>query len=396
MKPRLAIFFSHPTQHHSTLFRALAQRGLLDVSVYYYSHGLNARSIDKGFGTRHSWDVDLLSGYPSRVLWSPVPDPVQSPLRQVNPGVVVPLLSERFDAVFISGYVSPSNNLVARLAKARGAKVLYQSDTNIRDVERRPYRSAQDFVRARLFAHVDRFLYIGDHNREAYEHFGVPSEKMYWSPYPVDLARFVAVRDAKDAAERRRATRDDLGLPEGAIVAAFCGKLIPRKRAEDFVDAVASLRAHGIYGLIIGSGEQEGTLRRRAAGAANIVFAGFTNQSRIPVLMHSADIGVVCSEWDPHPLVTTEFAALGLPVVVSHFCGVHGPNDILLPGENGLVYRCGNVAALTDALRALVGNAATRCRFGAKSAQRAATQSADSAATQIEGLVTRLRRAANQ
>jgi len=36
---QIAIFFSHPTQHHAPLFRALAATGEVDLHVYYFHPG---------------------------------------------------------------------------------------------------------------------------------------------------------------------------------------------------------------------------------------------------------------------------------------------------------------------------------------------------------------------
>jgi glycosyltransferase involved in cell wall biosynthesis len=147
------------------------------------------------------------------------------------------------------------------------------------------------------------------------------------------------------------------------------------------------LRRSDTYGLIIGSGEMEQQLRATLTADDRVVITGFVNQSEIPYHMLLADIGVVSSEWDPHPLVTTEFAMCGLPVIVSHFCGVWGEHDILRPGENGFLYDCGDVPELAKQISRLLDDDALRMQMAQRSLVIAEEQSADYAAKVVAGLL---------
>jgi hypothetical protein len=71
-----------------------------------------------------------------------------------------------------------------------------------------------------------------------------------------------------------------------------------------------------------------------------------------------ADVGVVNSEWDAHPLVATEFAVCGLPVVTSECCGAWGEHDVLRVGENRFTYPCGQVEMLAEPIRSLLDDGA--------------------------------------
>ena len=65
---KLAVFFSHPTQHHSAMFQCLAKKEDIDLHVYYYDPGLMGGMFDSGYGTNAPWDVDLTSGLNARLL----------------------------------------------------------------------------------------------------------------------------------------------------------------------------------------------------------------------------------------------------------------------------------------------------------------------------------------
>jgi glycosyltransferase involved in cell wall biosynthesis len=131
-------------------------------------------------------------------------------------------------------------------------------------------------------------------------------------------------------------------------------------------------------------------LRRSLGTDDRVRITGFVNQSEIPYHMLLGDVGVVCSDFDPHPLVTTEFAMCGLPVVVSDACGVWGDHDILRPGENGFTYPCGNVDGLAAGIALLLDDETLRERMGRRSLELAGEQSAEHAATVLSTLLQRV------
>jgi glycosyltransferase involved in cell wall biosynthesis len=376
---RIGIFFSHPTQHHSVMFKYLSQLSDLKTKIYYYDYGSLRGAYDPGYGTSEGWDVDLLTGTPSHVLpnWlrGKAGRPV-SQFRQLNPHIIGAMLRGRFDAVFVSGYVSPSNWMVLLMAKLTGARVLYQSDSNILDEQRKPQSRLKNVLRRLFLNQVDTFLPIGNKNRDLYSSLGYDSSAMVWCPCPVDVERFQAFCQRPETGAQCAELRCKYGIPEDAKVVAFCGKLIERKRPLDLIEAIKLLDREDVYALLIGSGPLEAELRAGLAPNDPVRITGFVNQMLMPAHMMLADMGVICSEWDPHPLVATEFAACALPVVSSHFCGLWGDHDILRPEENGFIYQCGDIEQLAAHIEKLVDDEDLCCRMGARSLELSATQSA--------------------
>jgi len=384
---RLGIFFSHPTQHHSAMFRYLARTDGIEAKIFYYDPGLLGGMYDPGYRTDSPWDVDLTTGLRARTLKNVLRGREVRQHRQLNLGVVPAVLGGRFDAVFISGYASPSNWLVWAAAKINGSKVLYQSDTNIADVERKSTQRFKDFARRIFLRNVDSFLVAGDKNKKVYERFGIAESKMTWCPIPVDMARYNAARTDPALPEKLDDLKARYGIPSASRVVAFCGKLIERKRPQDLIEALRLVARPDTYGLFIGSGELESRMRSSLTSGDRIVITGFVNQREIPYHMLLADVGVVTSEWDPHPLVTTEFAMCGRPVIVSDYCGVWGDHDILRPAENGLLYRCGDPKELAIQISRLLDDDDLRIRMGKRSLVLAEDQSAEHAAAVIAALL---------
>lgn len=386
---RLAAFFSHPTQHHSAMFQYLAKNDDIDLEVYYYDPGSLGGMFDPGYGNNAAWDVDLTSGVQARVLANVFRGREVHPFRQLNLGVLRAILRGRFDAIFVSGYASPSNWLVLAGAKLTRSAIWYQSDTNILDLERKTTSRFKDFLRRIFLRRVSLFLVTGDNNKAVYRRFGIEDGQMAWCPIPVDMARYDAARNDPALPEKLNELRARYAIPQGARVVAFCGKLIERKRPRDLIDALRLIHRKDTYGLLIGSGEMEAELRSSLTPNDRVVITGFVNQSEIPYHMLLADIGVVSSEWDPHPLVTTEFAMCARPVIVSNYCGVFGDHDILRPGENGFLYKCGDVSELAEQISSLLDQDDLRLSMGQQSLVFAEAQSAEHAANVVADLLRR-------
>src|SRR5207248_8632978 len=64
----LAILTTHPIQYQVPLWQMLARDGRVPFEVWYFTgRGASVRH-DHEFGKSFAWDLDMLSGYPSRFL----------------------------------------------------------------------------------------------------------------------------------------------------------------------------------------------------------------------------------------------------------------------------------------------------------------------------------------
>jgi glycosyltransferase involved in cell wall biosynthesis len=371
---RLAILASHPIQYFTPLYRRLTIQPALDVDVLYCrDYGVRPR-YDRNFGRTVVWDTDQLSGYNSRFLWnaSPITDTF-NPLHAVNPGAFTAML-RGYDALWVNGYLYPSNWIAIAGARLRGTKVLVRSELRPDG----PMDGARGRVRNALLRHVvrssDALLYIGEENRAAYERYGARPEQLFFTPYSVDVEAIRAA-SALDPAERL-AARDALGIPRDRIVVLTVGKLTDVKDPFALLDVCADPRiASRIHGLCVGSGPLEPSLRERARGMSNVTFTGFVNQSELPRMYGLADIFLMPSLRETWGLVLNEAMAAGLPAVVS--AGVGAVPDLITPGETGLVVPVRDRARLLDAVRTLVDDPALRTSMGRAAAARSERYSYD-------------------
>lgn len=73
------------------------------------------------------------------------------------------------------------------------------------------------------------------------------------------------------------------------------------------------------------------------------------------------------AENEPYGMVAVEAAIVGLPLIFTAETGAVGPTAIARPGENALIFPCGDVAALAERLRRLRDDAQLRARLAARS-----------------------------
>jgi glycosyltransferase involved in cell wall biosynthesis len=383
MRLRLGIFFTHPTQHHSVLFNRLADRGRLHVDSFYFDPGPWAGMHDSGYGRNNSWDIETRHSSAS-VLWNPFRKNEVVHQRQFNPTIIHKVVFGEYDWIFVASYSSPSSWLAVILAALLRTNVLYQSDTNYLNEVAKRSSFTRNLIIAAFQKMVTRFLAVGNWNLAAYIMHGALPKEIAFCPYPVDVKRLK--EQDHDSSKVRLERRQQLEVNPDVCVFIFCGKLISRKRPGDFCAAVERIKDLDVAAVVIGSGPLEQDLRRQFQ-SNKIKFVGFQNQQEIPRWMKAGDVGVVCSDYDPHPLVCTEMAACGLPLIVSNMCGVYGENDILVPGHNGITYRVGDVAELARIMSDLARDHVMRSRFSRNSLRLADSQDVGTAVAKIETLL---------
>lgn len=343
---KLGILASHPIQYFAPLYRELARH--CDLHVFYAHRPSAAQQGQEGFGHAFEWDVDLLGGYPHHFLCNSARQPSTS---QFN-GCDTPEISDRirqgdFDAFLVSGWGLRCYWQAVWACLRTGTPVLVRGDSQLGTPRSRLKEAVKALLYPRLLRAFDGFCVVGARNRDYLLHYGVPAERLFFSPHAIDTTAFCAAAQSSSVAQ----TRVALGVPEDARLALFVGKLIPRKRVGDFLRGLEILTAkeEAIWGLVVGTGPEEASLRNQAATMkANIHFTGFRNQSELPALYAAADALVLPSDGsETWGLVVNEAFACGTPVVVSEAVGC-APD--LVDGETGATFATRSPRAMAEAL----------------------------------------------
>ena len=360
----LAIIASHPIQYQAPLFRALASRPEIDLTVFFCSDwGLKAYR-DEGFGQEVKWDVPLLEGYSSEFLPNVSPKP--NPSRfwgLINPAIVQRLRKGDFDAVWVHGWARFTDWLAMLTAFASGIPVLLRGETNLL-LTLSPWKAKlKRAILSRLFKRVSAFLAIGRYNAEFYEAYGVPKEKIFPVPYAVDNDFFLS--KAEELLPKKIELKRKFGIPDDLPVILFSGKLTSVKRPMDLLKAYARVSKDLKAALMfVGDGLLRSDLETyiREEGLQYVYFVGFQNQTELPKFYAVADVFVLPSGFEPWGLVVNEAMCFGLPLILSNQVSAAG--DLLRDRVNGYLYHTGDIATLAQQLKQIVLDEGMRNKMG--------------------------------
>ncbi len=190
----------------------------------------------------------------------------------------------------------------------------------------------------------------------------------------VDTERFAPGRRS-DEWRRRTARAED-----GDVVVGYVGRLAPEKQVED-LRAIADLPRTRL--VIVGDGPSRALLERMLPDA---VFTGFLGGDALAEAMAGFDVFVHPGESETFCQTVQEAHASGVPVVAT---GRGGPLDLVESSVDGWLYRPGDLHALRDRVRDLVGDDAKRRAFAERARQRVLGRGWDVLGDELLGHYTR-------
>ncbi len=386
---RLAVLVSHPIQHFAPWHAEAAKLPDLRLKVFFYADWGLSGLKDPEFGTELKWDIPLLEGYEHEFLPAAEPVDVINDPRLDNPTVGDRLEHFAPDVVQVFGYSHRTTRRAAEWCASSGKPLLLYSDSNLKA---QPWWKgwAKQATVGRFYRTVDGALYVGDNNRAYHQYFGMPEERLFPGCLPIDRRRLLD--SAGDLQATRKEIRARHQIPNGAFVVLFCGKFAPHKRPMDLLHALPNL-GEETWALMVGDGELRRSMEAHVqrSGARKVTFTGFVNQAAIGGYYAAADALLVSSSFDNHPLTVTEAALFGLPIVISDQVGCIGAHDTARPQVNAVVYRCGELGQMAQAIRSLQRDSVLRGQLSAGSRQVAEGQTTEVAARQLGHAVRALR-----
>lgn len=351
-KYRLAVLTSHPIQYQVPLWRMLALRPEIDLTVLYGSdYGVN-RPVVAEFRVPYRWDIPLLDGYHYRFLrnvawksslrgfWGIVNSDLYSALKSIQP-----------DALLLHGYARFMDWHALLLAKRLGIRVFLRGESSLLTRRRWGSRVRRFFVAKAFLNQVDAFLTIGTRNKEFYLSLGITTERMFHCPYTVDNEFFRnRVGDGKEK------IRERLGLPIDRIIFLGVGYLTPLKGVHDLLRAYGQMHGYNRAAVLwVGEGTERANLERQRDSLpsdAQVILAGFKNQSELPNYYAAADVFVLPSYGETWGLAINEAMNFALPIITTDRVGA--AIDLVLPDVNGFTYSPGDVKRLAELLELML------------------------------------------
>jgi glycosyltransferase involved in cell wall biosynthesis len=358
--PRVAIVCTHAIQYYAPIFQRLAERGVLQIKVFYTWSQSKDSVQDHTFGQNIQWDLPLLAGYDYHFSRNVSTDPGAHHRKGINnPDLVAEIESFKPDALWVFGWFWLSHHRVLKHFSGH-IPVIFRGDSNLLD-ELPGFRSRLKTLARRVYLWwvyrlVDYALYVGANNRDYYLAHGLRNAQLKFAPHAIDNVRFAA-----QALEQERAQlRAELSFTEQHRVLLFCGKLESKKAPLLLLDAFIAQHSElaNLRLLMVGAGPLQAEVDAKIAAAiahdaslrGKIQRLNFQNQSRMPLMYRVADIYCLPSigPGETWGLAVNEAFACARPAIVSNRVGC--ARD-LVNESTGFIVNAGDLASLKQALQ---------------------------------------------
>ncbi len=213
---------------------------------------------------------------------------------------------------------------------------------------------------------------------------GIPAERVQVRRNGVDLELFASL-------PARGAFRASLGIPSGALLVLFIGRISFIKGLDLLVSAFAGIPTLA-HLVLVGPDDDDGSMAfvRGYVGPRIHVSPPLYGAAKVQALADS-DVFVLPSRFESFGNVAIEAAACGVLVVVTKNCGV-AP---LLADEAAVVVDP-DVGALRDGIERLLGDENLRRSLAARAREIAQSLTWDLPVAQMERLYTELRHSAGR
>ncbi len=350
---------SHPIQYFAPMYKYLNEEGIR-TKVWYCSD-FSIRGVqDREFGVKVKWDIPLLEGYEYRFFrnYSPKKSELGSFWGLINLGILWNLFTAPRSVIVVHGWNYFTHFFVLLLGKLRGHTVCLRCEMPFsqellkKGLKQRIKQAGLKYI---LFPRVDFFLYIGTQNRMFYESYGIAPGQLIFCPYSVDNRRFR--NEFEKLKGDKTLIKSKIGVPADGKIILYSGKYVSKKRPLDVIEAFSRLSLPSTWLIMVGEGELRPEMERmiKENGLKNVVLTGFINQSAISEYYSISDVFVMSSEaGETWGLSVNEAMSFGLPVIVSDLTGCS--SDLVQNGQNGYIFRTGDVNDLKDKLEQVLLN----------------------------------------
>ena len=354
-KKHLAIISTHPIQYNAPLFKLLSNQPYFTIKVFYTRGQTESEVFDKDFGQSVEWDIPLLEEYDFTFVKNISSPPETARFNGIiNPTLNKEILDWRPDALLVFGW-SYSSHLKAIRYFYNKIPVFFRGDSTL--IDETLTFSFKKIIR-RLFLtwvyrHINFALYVGSANKAYFLAHGLKFHQLLFAPHAVDNHRFAD--PAGIDSNKAKAWKNSLGIKENERVFLFAGKLTKKKNPELLIKSFLALPQNWKL-VIAGSGELENELKQKYESCSSIIFIGFQNQSKMPVVYRLGDVFILPSQGpgETWGLAINEAMACGKAVIVSDKCGCSA--DLVVNDKNGYVFEHDKQESLEKCMRLVMKN----------------------------------------
>jgi glycosyltransferase involved in cell wall biosynthesis len=237
-----------------------------------------------------------------------------------------------------------------------------------------------DELRAKL-ARIDALVTPGRHLADGMKRLGLEDVRVI--PTGVNLERFRPT-------PRDPILAEGLTIEPGDLVVAHMANLKSWKRSLDLIRSAphALRRDPQLLYLVVGDGRMRPDLElasRELGVAARVRFAGWQPYEDVPRYLSLADVVVTPSEFEGLSRVYLETQACGRVLIASD---IPAAREVVVDGETGLLFPCGDVEALALATLRAAGEPVLRDRIGRNARKLAESHSVTHMVEAYEALLS--------
>ena len=274
------------------------------------------------------------------------------------------LRKKNYDALLIHGYSSLGNHLGYLAALLAKTPIIISGEAYLRKNEPQWKKILKEIFFKIWFRRINAFMAIGTVSKNFYKHFGVPEEKIFLFPYPVDNE--FLFEKSNELSKRKRELKKELKLETNKPIVLSVARLIKRKRPFDLLKAAQELKEKALF-VFVGDGILYNKIEKekKSKELNNVIIAGFKTPEEVYKYYTVSDIFVLPSSYEPWGFVINEAMCFGLPIVAAD--GVAAAYDLVHHRENGFIFESKNSKQLTKYLEKLVDDPSLRKKMGKRS-----------------------------
>jgi len=362
MKARYKLAIVAPTcfYYQVELFRQLTAHPRIDLMVYFCSdEAVRAQDVRDMYHTDEKWgdESELLVGYPHKFLpnYSPRPSYLKWPYGLMNFSIWKEIKETKPDIVVLMSWMNITWWVAILACLWYRVPFLYMTDANAQAEQIAPRWKKwlkKLLLGAVLFKAATGFLCAGTANRQLYQFYGVPEEKLV--PFAYSWGYETQIQAWEDLKSQRKQLRAQQGIADDSLVILYCGRLGKEKGISDLIAAFQRVNCQHKTLNVVGDGQLRKSLEKYTSenGLDSVHFYGFRNRYEIAEFYATADLLVLPSKRETWGIVVNEALCFALPVIVSDQVGA--ANDLVGEGENGFTFPAGDVQALAARIQQII------------------------------------------
>lgn len=218
-------------------------------------------------------------------------------------------------------------------------------------------------VEREVFDAADAIIVVSAFLKKKIESMGIRGDKIHVIPNAADASIF-------DPEKCDEPVREQLGIPEDAVVMGFIGWFVAWHNFGLLIEALGQLKDKNVYLMLVGDGVLKDDIMasaRQHGCEDRLLFPGAVKHTRIPNYINAMDICIIPGSNEYRsPIKLFEYMIMGKPVVAPRLEPIE---FIAQDGVEAALFESGNSKSFVEVVMDLVASTDKRQNMGSKARQ---------------------------